>query len=77
MVTQATVDGESIDVKIDLDATTKGKFNNVGRADEWAQMNADGIITIPSCKGATIEMAAYYNITTTKLMDRLNIHKVK
>ena len=65
LVTQATVDGESIDVKIDLDATTKGKFNNVGRADEWAQMNADGIITVPSCKGATIEMAAYYNITTT------------
>ena len=31
LVTQATVDGESIDVKIDLDATTKGKFNNVDR----------------------------------------------
>ena len=67
LVTQATVDGESIDVKIDLDATTKGKFNNIGRPDEWAQMNADGIITIPSCKGATIEMAAYNNITTTTI----------
>lgn len=67
LVTQATVDGESIDVKIDLNATTKGKFNNVGRADEWAQMNANGIITVPSCKGATIEMAAYNNITTTTI----------
>lgn len=67
LVTQATVDGETIDVKIDLDATTKGKFNNVGRADEWAQMNANGIITVPSCKGATIEMAAYGNITTTTI----------
>ena len=67
MVTQATVDGETIDVKIDLDATTKGKFNNVGRPDEWAQMNANGIITVPSCKGATIEMAAYGNITTTTI----------
>ena len=67
LVTQATVDGETIDVKIDLDATTKGKFNNVGRSDEWAQMNANGIITVPSCKGATIEMAAYGNITTTTI----------
>ena len=67
LVTQATVDGETIDVKIDLDATTKGKFNNVGRNDELAQMNANGIITVPSCKGATIEMAAYGNITTTTI----------
>ena len=67
LVTQATVDGETIDVKIDLDATTKGKFNNAGRVDEWAQMNANGIITVPSCKGATIEMATYGNITTTTI----------
>ena len=68
MVTQATVDGETIDVKIDLDGTPSGaKFNNEGRADEWAQMNANGIITVPSCKGATIEMAAYGNITTTTI----------
>ena len=47
LVTQATVDGETIDVKIDLDATTKGKFNNVGRVDEWAQMRrASSFITI-------------------------------
>lgn len=68
LVTQATVDGETIDVKIDLDGTPSGaKFNNAGRADEWAQMNANGIITVPSCKGATIEMAAYGNITTTTI----------
>ena len=68
LVTQATVDGETIDVKIDLDGTPSGaKFNNAGRADEWAQMNANGIITVPSCKGATIEMAAYNNITTTTI----------
>lgn len=78
LVTQAIVDGETIDVKIDLDGTPNGaKFNNAGRADEWAQMNANGIITVPSCKGATIEMAAYGNITTTKLMDRQNILQVK
>lgn len=68
LVTQATVDGETIDVKIDLDGTPSGaKFNNAGRVDEWAQMNANGIITVPSCKGATIEMAAYGNITTTTI----------
>ena len=35
LVTQATVDGETIDVKIDLDGTPSGaKFNNAGRTDE-------------------------------------------
>lgn len=66
LVTQATVDGETIDVKIDLNGMN-GKFNNIGRPDQWAQVNNGSIITIPSCKGATIEMEAYYDITTTTI----------
>ena len=66
LVTQATIDGEKIDVKIDLDGTS-GKFNNIGRTDEWAQVNKGSIITVPSCKGATISLSAYGAITTTTI----------
>lgn len=68
LVTQAIVDGEKIDVKIDLDGTPSGaKFNNVGRADEWAQVNSGSIITVPSCKGAVIELNAYGAFSTTTI----------
>lgn len=66
LVTQVVVDGETIDVKIDLNGTS-GKFNNINRSDEWAQINSGSIITIPSCKGATVELAAYSAITTTTI----------
>jgi len=66
VVTQATIGDAVIDVKMDIDATN-GKFNNVGRKDQWAQVNSGTKLTVPSCKGATIAMQAYYDITTTTI----------
>ncbi len=64
IVTQATIAGETIDVKMDIDATA-GKFSNAGRGDKWAQVNNGTIFTVPSCKGATISMEAYNVIDAT------------
>ena len=66
LVKQAVINGETIDVKIDLDGTN-GKISNVGRSDEWAQVNKGSIFTVPSCKGAKVELAAYNAISTTTI----------
>ena len=73
-VTQANVAGESIDVKMDVDATAKlGTYyailRNKDRADndEWAQM-VEGIkMTVPSVYGATVELKAYGAMSSTKI----------
>ena len=57
-VTQANVAGETIDVKMDYDATS-GKINNAKNTD-WAQVNDGTTFTIPSAKGAAVSMEAYY-----------------
>ena len=64
-VTQAIVNGETIDVKLDFN-TSPGKINNSGWTD-WAQMNNGTTLTIPSCKGATVSMEAFNDITTTTI----------
>lgn len=64
-VTQATVDGETIDVKMDYDATS-GKINNANYSD-WAQINKGTKLTIPSAKNAAVSMEAYNDITTTTI----------
>ena len=64
-VTQATVNGETIDVKLDFN-TSPGKINNSSWND-WAQMNPGTTLTIPSCKGATVSMEAFSDITTTTI----------
>ena len=56
MVTQATVNGQSIDVKADVDATS-GKFAYNGSG--WHQVNTGTKVTVPSCKGAQFEVATY------------------
>ena len=66
IVCQTTVNGKMIDVKLEIDATS-GKFNNVGRGDIWAQVNAGTKLTVPSCKDALISMDAYNDITTTTI----------
>ena len=66
LVAQASVNGKVIDVKMNIDATN-GKANNVGRGDTWAQINNGTIFTIPSCKGATVSMSAYNDITATTI----------
>lgn len=57
-VTQANVAGETIDVKMDYDATS-GKINNANNTD-WAQVNNGTKFTIPSAKGAAVSMEAFY-----------------
>ena len=64
-VTQATVKGEIIDVKCDIDVTN-GKVTNANWTD-WAQINGGTKVTIPSCKGAVVSMEAYSAPTTTTI----------
>jgi len=65
-VAQATVNGETIDVKADFDTNNGGKFAN-GNWQDWAQLNGGTKFTVPSCKGAIISMEAYSTITTTTI----------
>jgi len=58
IVTQAEVNGHSIDVKMDIDASI-GKF--APRADQWAQVNATTVFDIPSTSGAIITQSHYDN----------------
>ncbi len=71
IVCQTDVNGKKIDVKMDIDATS-GKINNVGRSDQWAQVNAGTKFTIPSCKGAYFTTEAYSDITTTTINGETN-----
>lgn len=56
-VTQAQVGDQTIDVKMDMDATT-GKVNNNSWTD-WCQWNNSTKFTIPSCVGAVVSLEAY------------------
>lgn len=58
IVTQATVGGEKIDVKLDIDANT-GKFDNAGRTDEWAQVNANTYFVFPAKTNAVVTTRCY------------------
>lgn len=64
-VTQAVVNGKTIDVKVSF-TTSPGKLNNSNNND-WVQVNTGTTFTIPSCKGAVVSMEAYDNITTTTI----------
>ena len=64
LVAQATINDATLDVKIDVDATN-GKLASKGRGDKWAQANTGTIITVPSCKGATITLEAYDALNAT------------
>jgi hypothetical protein len=65
LVGQATVGSSVIDVKLPIDATS-GKFNNTNNKD-WSQVNEGTKFAVPSCKGATISMEGYNDITTTTI----------
>ena len=65
-VAQATIGDKVIDVKADFDTNNGGKFAN-GNWTDWAQLNSGTKWTIPSCKGATVSMEAYSDITTTTI----------
>ncbi len=64
-VAQAVVNGKTIDVKLDVDATA-GKMAN-GNWQDWCQLNGGTKFIVPSCKGAIISMEAYSAITTTTI----------
>ena len=63
MVTQATVNGKTIDVKVDVDATS-GKFAHNGSG--WHKVNTGTKVTVPSCKGATVAVTTYNDATSVK-----------
>jgi len=65
-VAQAVIGDKAIDVKADFDTNNGGKFAN-GNWNDWAQLNGGTKWTIPSCKGATVSMEAYSDITTTTI----------
>lgn len=77
-VTQAVVNGEPIDVKMNIDNTVvgsneeQGKLYNVGRSDSWAQVNVNTKITIPSCLGAIVGLNAYSKIEKTTINGEIN-----
>ena len=64
-VAQAVVNGETIDVKMDIDATG-GKVAN-GNWTDWAQINGGTILTIPACKGTVIDLESYSATTNTTI----------
>ncbi len=66
IVAQADVNGETIDVALHYDATN-GKVANANWTD-WAQMNSGTVLTVPSCKGATVSLYCY-TATTTSTID--------
>ena len=66
LVTQATIGEQTIDVKMSIDAT-KGKINNVGRGDEWAQCNDGTVLTIPACKGVNVSFSSYGDAAGTTI----------
>ena len=63
IVTQATVGGKAIDVRIDVDATS-GKFAYNGSG--WHLLNAGTKVSVPSCKGATFSVKTYQNANALK-----------
>ena len=66
-VTQANVNGSTIDVKMDWDATS-GKINNSSWTD-WAQLNGGTQFVIPSEKGATVDIEGYNNTDDETTVD--------
>lgn len=63
IVTQATVNGKSIDVAV----TTNGKFAHNGSG--WHQLNAGTKVTVPSAKGATFSVKTYEDANALKFGD--------
>ena len=61
-VTQAVVNGSTIDVKLDFN-TGSGKIANANWGD-WCQMNNGTTYTIPSCKDAVVSVEAFNALGT-------------
>lgn len=63
-VAQASVNGETIDVKLDIDATN-GKFG--ANNDSWTQVKTGTIFKMPSANGAAIEMKVFGTLATATI----------
>ncbi len=61
-VTKAVINGKSIDIKCDI-STSPGKMAN-GNWNDWCQLNGGTKFTIPSCKGAVVNVEAYNALGT-------------
>ena len=61
-VTKAVINGKSIDIKCDI-STSPGKMAN-GNWNDWCQLNGGTKFTIPSCKGAVVNVEAYNELGT-------------
>jgi len=66
LLAKGEVDGELIDLKLDIDATS-GKFSNAGRDDKWAQVNNGTVFTFPSKEGAVVNVETYSGNATYDL----------
>ena len=66
LLAKGEVDGQMIDLKLDIDATS-GKFDNAGRGDKWAQVNANTVFTFPSKEGAVVDVETYSGNATYDL----------
>lgn len=64
-VTQVEIDGEVIDVRMRVNASA-GKVANANWND-WAQINGGTVLSIPACKGATIQMESWGATKTTTI----------
>ncbi|MBR6591521.1 MAG: hypothetical protein IKK81_02715 [Prevotella sp.] len=66
-VAQAEVNGETIDVKMDIDATSGDSKVANGSWQDWCQINPGTKLTIPVIKGAVISFESYSATTTTTI----------
>ena len=69
LVTQLTnSDGKSIDLKVELDATNSGKFNNTdGNKTDYIQINAQSIINFPSTPQCVVRWVATKDFNQIKI----------
>lgn len=65
-VVQASVDGQTIDVKVGYDTNNGGKLAN-GNWDDWCQANGGTKFFLPSCAGAVVSLETYNVSTTTSI----------
>ena len=54
LVQQADVNGNTIDMKLDINTSTNGKFAN-GSWTDWAQVKENTTLSFPSVEGATVK----------------------
>lgn len=73
LVTQLTnSDGKSIDLKVELDATNKGKFNNIdGKGTNSIQINEKSIINFPSTPQCVVRWVATSDFNEIKIAGKI------